>query len=494
MASHGYRRHASKVLVIAPRSFVTRRLEVGAGYPFTEHARSAAILAAGFASALALALVIALLGPKLTVLAIVFALLVTIIARHPPVGAYLLIGITPLVAGINRGSTGLRPNEALMVIVGIALCGRAVCRAATRSRFRLTRLDVAILLMAVTSSIIPLAWLALRGQHIEKDDVLYALMVWKYYGIFLIFRSAISSSAQVRICLWLALAAGAVVAVIAIAESVHLLGVNAFLGKYYAPYGNVTATTINRGGSTLGLPIAVADLLTLNLAIAIGLLRTSRRRSLLLGLTSLFVLGVFAAGEFSGILALLVGTIAIGIATRRIRYLAVLPAAAAVAAVALRPVISARLQGFQSTSGLPRSWEGRLHNLENYFFPQLFSGDHWVLGVRPAARVVAPKLATGYIWIESGYTWLLWAGGVPLLASFLYFLWAAGREALLVFRRRIDEVGAAALAVVTGLSFVGVLMILDPHLTYRGSADLLFALLGITAAGRMMPDRSRGGS
>ena len=87
---------------------------------------------------------------------------------------------------------------------------------------------------------------------------------------------------------------------------------------------------------------------------------------------------------------------------------------------------------------------------------------------------------------------MLWAGGIPLLLSFLYFLWAGGREAVTVLRTRTDALAAAALAVVVSLSVVGVLMTIDPHLTYRGSADLMFALLGIIAAARMMPSGEPG--
>jgi hypothetical protein len=477
-------------------SLLSNRVELSAADPLvrgrdwrpTQDARTTAILAAGAAAAVALASTIAFAGAKVAILMIVVVSLVTLMTVRPAVAGYLLIAVTPLVAGIDRGTAlpALRPNEALMVLAAVALCGRAILRLSVSAspRPRILRLDVAILLVAVTSSIVPLAWLAVRGQQIERDDVLYALMLWKYYALFLIFRSAIRSPAQARICLWLSMAAAALVAIIAILQSLQLFGVEAFLATYYAPYGDVSAVSINRGGSTLSLPIAVADLMIFNLAIAIGLLKTSRLRWLLFGLASLFVIGVFAAGQFSGLIALLVGMGAVTIATGRIRYLAVLPVSLAAAAVALRPVIDRRLEGFQSPSGLPLSWQGRISNLENYFLPQLFSHEQWLLGVRPAARVATQKIATGYIWIESGYVWLLWAGGLPLLASFLYFLFAGGREAMAVVRARTDALGAAALAVVAGLSVVGVLMIVDPHLTYRGSADLLFALLGITAAAR----------
>src|SRR5262249_53800842 len=144
-----------------------------------------------------------------------------------------------------------------------------------------------------------------------------------------------------------------------------------------------------RGGSTLGLPIAVADLMIINLAIAAGLLAFDPRgkRLRLALLAFLFVVGVFAAAEFSGVIGLGIAVLVIAIATRRGSSLFAPVIPVAVVALALRPVIEKRLQGFQSPSGLPVSWEGRLHNLEGYFWPRLFSGDSWLLGVRPAARV-----------------------------------------------------------------------------------------------------------
>jgi hypothetical protein len=221
-----------------------------------------------------------------------------------------------------------------------------------------------------------------------------------------------------------------------------------------------------------------------NLAIAVGfIMRSAVKRAPYIAMAGLFVAGVLASGEFSAAIGLVLAMVVLAILTRNAKPLGAFIPIFAGAAILLRPVIAVRTQGFQTASGLPVSWAGRLHNLQNYFWPVLFKHGNFVLGVRPAARVSTPTMATGYIWIESGYTWLLWGGGIPLLGTFIYFLWTNIRRFGAVARVRMDSVGIAALAATTGLSVIAVLMLFDPHLTYRGSADLLFALLALASVG-----------
>ncbi len=92
--------------------------------------------------------------------------------------------------------------------------------------------------------------------------------------------------------------------------------------------------------------------------------------------------------------------------------------------ILLRPVIQRGL-GFQTASGLPGELAGPLVQPDQLLLAVALlplSTSCWAC---VSARVSTSAIATGYIWIESGYTWLLWAGGIPLLGAFLYFLWVA---------------------------------------------------------------------
>jgi hypothetical protein len=439
-----------------------------------------------FAAAGLIGAVIPLIPAKLLLLGLAALLAVTAVVLRPALATYILIGLTPLIAGIDRGMAipVLRPNEALLVLVGAGLIIRGIIRATGSASLRLEfdDLNVSLLLLAFTSSVLPLLWMLARRQDIVQDDLLYTVMMWKYYGIYLVARNSIRTPRQVRRCLWLSMISASLVAVVAVLQSLQLFGVTNFLKIYYASYGYTEAITNNRGGATLGLPIAVADLMTFNLAIAVGYLtRRHGHRVMLLGMAVLFVMGALSSGEFSGAIGLFLGVIALGVLTHRLRLVAAVLPMFAAAGLALRPVIEKRLQGFDSASGIPVSWIGRMRNLTTYFWPKLFSDGNFILGVRPAARVAHESRAAGYIWIESGYTWLLWSGGIPMLLACLYFLWVGWRRNIALVHARMDDIGVAALSLCVAFVVIAVLMTIDPHLTYRGSADMVFLLLGITA-------------
>jgi hypothetical protein len=406
---------------------------------------------------------------------------------HPPAAAYLLIVATPLTAGLARSALIplLRPHEALGLVLGTGVAVRALAqlRAGHRLSLRLRPLDLAILLMAGTGSLLPFLWMAARGLTPTQDDLLYASAIWKFYGLYVLIRVSVRTERQVSRCLHLSVAAGAVVAVVAILQSLRLAGVPHLVDTIY-PTEGTGGLAVGRGSSTIGSPIAVGDVMAFNLAICLGwLLRLRHGRRLLVPAAALFTLGALASGQVSGAIALAVVVLALAVVTGYAKRLLLLLVPAGLAgAVILRPVLQARLAGFDPSTGLPQSWYVRLVNLRTFIWPQVFSGFNWLFGVRPAARVLADVPWGPYIYIESGYTWLLWTGGLPFLLAFGVFMWLAVRTTASVARARRDAVGVAAAAGWASLLAVLVLMSFDPHITIRGTADLLFTLLALATA------------
>lgn len=429
-------------------------------------------------------------SPTLTVVAAAAVVLAAGVALHPQLAAFVLFAATPLIVGIDRGAVipVLRPNEALALVLAAGLSARLAAEIMTGRPFRprLGRVDLAILALAVTGSVLPLLWMHARGVDVTRDDILYALTLWKYYGLYLIVRASVRSVRDVEICLGLSLAAGGIVAAVAILQSLQLFGVPDLLATYYAPLGQTRALENMRGTSTIAASQAVADVMTFNLAIAAGLVRLgSRHRTGLIALSVLLLFGALASGQFSGALALLVGVLAFGYVTNRLTttVLAFMPAAIG-ALLALRPVVERRITGFDTAAGIPPSWVGRIENLRTYFLPELSSGWNWVLGVRPSARIQGPtESGRDWIFIESGYAWLVWSGGIPMLLAFAYFLWTTLGRVASVARGRADAVGVAGIASFTALVVVAVLQAFDPHMTLRGAADLCFFLLALTLSG-----------
>jgi hypothetical protein len=468
---------------------VTRpRIWTASVAPGRPEAGHAGLVAAAVAWALGVGLAAAWSPIAAVAGASLFALAVLVFAK-PAAVAYLLLGVTPLVAGLDRGELipFVRPHEALALLLGSLLVIRGAVRIARGARTwpKVRPLELAMFGLAMTSSVLPVLWLLARGLEPTMDDLLHALTLWKYFGLYVIVRSSVRTEQEVARCLWVALGSAGVVAVVAILQSLQVLGVPELLATHYAPFGNERAVANERGTSTLASSIAVADLMAYTLAISLAwLLRGAHRRGVLVGISLLLAAGALGSGQFSGAIALLLSVVAVGwISGQLTRALAVVGPAGALGALLLWPVIQTRLSGFDSPDGLPHSWVGRLENLRTYFWPELFSDWSFLLGVRPSSRLAATESWRDWIWIESGHTWLLWAGGLPLFAAFVAFVWIALRDLSRVARQRSDAIGVAGIAGFAAVCVLTALMVIDQHLTLRGSADLLFPLLALALTG-----------
>ncbi len=451
--------------------------------PSAPRPRTVALLAG---AALVLVPVAVALPLRLMLLTPVAAGLVALAYARPAWAAYLLLGVTPLTAGIARGTyvPVLRPHEALGLLLGsgVALRALASLRAGYRIRPRMTGVDWAILAMAATSSVLPLLWMAARGLAPTTEDLFYASTIWKFYGLFVLVRTCVRTDRQVRRCLQVTLAAYAVVAVITMLQSLQLAGVPELVDMIYAT-DDPLGPAVGRGTATLGSSIAVGDVMAVCLAICLVWLRERGHRVVLGGLAVLFAFGGLASGQFSGLFALGVVVFAVAAVTGHVRrLLAAMVPTALLGALVMRPVVEKRLESFDISTGLPHSWIVRFDNLRWFVWPEVFSGENWLFGVRPSSHIRVDTSWGPYIYIESGHLWLLWTGGIPFLVAFGAFTWVAVRTTASVARTRSGPVGVAATAALADLLAVFVLMAFDPHLTMRGTADLLFALLGMVIA------------
>ncbi|HMR31269.1 MAG TPA: hypothetical protein PKA33_12975 [Amaricoccus sp.] len=457
----------------------------------------AAPLALGLALLGGLAAAVA--GPAAVALALGAGLVLTIAVR-PMIGAGLWLVLGPLIVGIARGDGAmvLRPNEALLLAVMAGVALRIAWLAWNGDRWlpQLGRIDLAVAALAAAGCLVPLAVRYGRGLELSADDVFYALVFVKYFLVYALFRLAVRRPEEVATCLRLALASAVVVGIVAVLQVKGLAGVPALLDRYYdAPFTAPVGPITERGTSTIASPFGVADVMCLCLAITIAwLLRGGAARLPLFLAAGVFVAGCLAAGSFSGFIGAAIVALSVGFVCGRLLKLTVAMVPAALVATAVFwPTVANRLEGFDSRMGLPKSWLGRIANLERFVWPELSSGLNWLWGVRPSARIPAPEAWRDWVYIESGHAWLLWAGGVPLLAAFLVLSWVVCRDTLAIARHDDGPVAIAATAAFAGMTMIFTLMLLDPHLTVRGCADLFFPLLALAVVGqdRVIGSRSR---
>lgn len=416
-----------------------------------------------------------------------------ILLRSGSVIPILWFFFCPLIVGVARGAgvLVLRPNEFLFLILTIGLSvvlwlkavnGRLVLPAFVKT-------DLAIMGLVVFGSLMPLLMGIARGTNLDADDYLYAFVFVKYAILYGMFRLLILNEQQRKIALLAIFASEAIVAIVALLQAKELFGVNELLAVYYdAPFEGSIGPDSLRASSTIASSFGLADSMTITLGLAIASLATNTFaatwQKTILGLSAvLFAIALLAAGSFTGVIGCVVAIFFVGVLTGRIKQLLVFAwPAIVIGSVLLWPTIAARLAGFSGASKLPQSWIGRLENLQRFFWPEIFSGWNWLLGVRPAARLVAPETWRNWVYIESGYTWLFWTGGLPLALAFSCFLCCVFWNLITDRRALAEESNPIAITAFASSAMMAVVMLFDPHLTVRGCADLYFPLLAMALA------------
>jgi murein biosynthesis integral membrane protein MurJ len=456
------------------------------------------LTAACFTVVAAVLAVIVAASPK-TGLALAVAALVVLLTVLRPVWAVVgFVALDPLVVGIDRGSLvpGLRLNEVLLGLVLVGLIPVALRAWAGRDARAggVHRLDLAVFALAFTGSVTTLLWMYARGREIASDDLLYALTLWKLFALYTAVRLVLRDTRTARAALVALLASTGLIGAIGVLQAIGVGPVVDALAALVPPEGGYEVG--NRATSTVGNSSAYGDVLLYGALIAAALgLRLPRARGHL-GLAGVLALCALASGQFSILIALVLTAIAFSTVTRTLgRSVLALGGLAVVAVLVLQPVLAARIRYLDPGTGLPSSWTGpygRLTNLEQFFWPQLVADHNWLFGVRTAGRVPGLEFWRQWVYIESGYTWALWTGGLPLLVAVLALLALAVRTGRRLLPSRTPVTGAMGIVVTTLAWSLAVLLLFDPHLTFRGGGEIVFVLLALAAnldAGRHVPDR-----
>ncbi len=464
---------------------------------------------------LATGALVSLGGGSIAVAAIGVVALVVMVWIHPPVAGYVMIATAPLIVGFGRDQVlpRLRPNEALLLVLLATLGARWVVTS-REIKFRYHRIDVVMAGIVGCGFFLPLVTQIARYKPLAVDDILYAFVFVKLGLLYALIRSTIKTQAQVRVALGLSLVLASGLGVMGLMDSLNIADTAQRLHRFFPNDGFIIDD--GRGAASIGNPIGFGVYQAINAMIAFAmLLGKERPRPLIAAAAVCCSLGVLGSGQIGPTLSFFVGIAALALITRSVGT--IMKAAIPVLILSLivtAPLIQRRVAGFDGpaiasptrqaienqvdgTEGRSlfeanpgSSWEVRLYNLEMFFIPKFEDRANVVWGVSPQARVPSPREGEEFIWIESGHLWLLWSGGIPLFLMWFAFLGVGMHTARRVMRSRAGPVGIAAAAAFASLWIVNAAQTFDPHMTLRGTADIIYPLLALMMVGYMDHDRA----
>ncbi len=459
----------------------------------------AAVLAGAF---------VTIIGPTIGAGFLGMLVLVALTAYRPHYAGYIMIAVAPAIVGFGRGQLIplLRPNEALLFLLWVVLGARWLLYS-RRFSVKLNQVDMVIIGLIVTGLVIPLLVQFARLRPVTADDIFYAFVLVRLGLLYGIVRHTIRTPGEVRTAVALSLTVASGLGVLGLMDSLNLLNTAERLNPYFPSAGPLVDD--GRGAATIGNPIGFGVYCGMNACLALAMLLGGERPRPVLTIAALCCgIGVFGSGQIGPSLSFVVGLGVLALLTRSVKQLISwsLPFVL-FGSIIIAPLAQARLAGFEGPqiTGAQRqdianiggqeeslalydanpgsSWDVRLYNLETFFIPEFEDDLNLWLGVSPQARVPSPRVGEEFIWIESGHLWLLWSGGVPLFVMFFVFVAVGLSVSRRVMRDVPGPVSICGAATFASLIILSVAQTFDPHLTLRGTSDILFPLLALITVG-----------
>lgn len=437
------------------------------------------------------------------VVAVIGCIFIVAVARNPYVGVVALVAATPLLSGFARGFPVpfFRPHELILgaALVGVGLNALVGLLEGRRWRIDPQPIDVAFAALAFFGSVVPVLLSIGRSRPIDGAGLGQVIILPKYLLLFLLVRGVVRTTKQVRSVVLLTGVVGIGIAAVGVAQSFLNEPVNDVLIS--VGYQETDYMLSGRGTSTTGNSIIYGTVMALLVPLALSLLfshlssplsgdHAKRRWTFGLGVAALaFFLGVLSSGQFSPTVAVIVGIVVAVLAAKKAHYFYAFPPVAALGVIAIWPQVRGRLDEFQDANGLPVSWQTRIDNLQRFYLPEFRDGFNRVFGVRLDVTADYDQVIGEEVFLESGYIWFIWVGGVFLLLAALAFLLTGFRRTLARLQQRDPWTRAAATASLSAFVYIALLLPIDQHLTFRASTDLFVMLLALSMVATAAPVR-----
>ena len=477
------------------------------GY-FTSSARARAILLFGPIGAFVAGAMVSVVDLKMGVAAIALLVIIVMTWLHPPLAGYAMVSAAPAIVGLERYQVipVLRPNEALLFVLIAVLTIRWMVYS-RKVEIRLHRMDFAMIALVLAGFALPLLTQFARLRPVSPDDILYALVFVRLGLLYGLVRYTIRTRGQVRAAIGFSLAVASILGIVGLADSLNILNTAERLNPYFPNAGPIADD--GRGAASIGNPIGFGVYVGINACLALAMLLGGERPRPVLAIAAICcTIGVFGSGQIGPSISFAVGLVALAVMTRSVTQLLrwsvpmVLVASIVITPLAIErvngfggfEVTSANRQAIADTGGQEESralfaanpgssWDVRLYNLETFFIPRFSEPANVYFGVTPQARVPSPNEGEDFIWIESGHLWLIWSGGLPLFFAFFAFIGVGMYVGFRATRRTPGPVGIAGAALFAALTMLFVAQTFDPHLTLRGTSDILYPLAALAVCG-----------